>query len=274
MNAAKNKRHGFELKAQASEETAELWIYDQIGEDFFGEGTTAKSIAAEIAELDAERLDVHINSPGGSVFDGQAIYNAVRRYPGTVTSYIDGIAASIASVIAEAGEHVVMASNALFMIHDPFGLAIGSADVHRRMADSLDKCAETIAGVYQAKSGLEREAIIEAMHAETWYTAEAAKEAGFVDEIDNPVPMEALAGFDLDAYHNVPKELAEASADHASGGLAAEVRQLKVALNDLNERDTAGKAAEESPAEAAEAPLCRDKVYVPGLGFRTFKQRG
>ena len=94
-----NERKWYEIK-NAGAASAEVWIYEQIGADFFSEGVSAKDFVREIAALKVTQLDVHINSPGGSVFDGQAIYNALRSHPAKVTSYVDGLAASIASVIA------------------------------------------------------------------------------------------------------------------------------------------------------------------------------
>ena len=195
----------YEIKA-VSDEVAEIWIYDEIGEDWFGEGLTAKAFVEEIGAIKAPAIDLHINSPGGSVFDGQAIYNAIQRHPAKVTSYIDWLAASIASTIALAGDKVVMAANALFMIHQPWGLAMGPASEMRSMADVLDKIAGTLVAIYAAKSSKDEADIMSAMDAETWYTAAEAAEYGFVDEVGDE--MKLAARFDLEAlgkFRHPPK---------------------------------------------------------------------
>ena len=176
-----NERKWYEIRAQAG--AAEVYIYEQIGEDLFGEGVSAKNFCAELAALDVASIALHVNSPGGSVFDGQAIYNAVRRHPAQVTSFVDGVAASIASVVALAGDHVVMARNALFMIHDPFAPLCGTASDHRKMAEVLDQVAGTILGAYREKTGRPPEEIARAMADETWFSAQEALEFGLVDEV-------------------------------------------------------------------------------------------
>ena len=195
------KHKWYEIKAQADGEEAEVWLYAEIGEDFWGDGSSipARTFAAELAQIEAQRIALHINSPGGDVFDGQAIYTLLKNHPATVTTYIDGLAASIASVIALAGEHVVMAENALYMIHQPFGMTRGTAADHLKTADILDHISDAMAGVYEARSDMKHEAIVAAMDAETWYTASKALEAGFVDEISENVQAAALARFDLKA---------------------------------------------------------------------------
>jgi len=222
MNKQTDIRPWYSIRASASGE-AELWIYDEIGEDFWGEGTSAKTFCRELAALDVERIALHINSPGGAVFDGQAIYNALRAHPATITTYIDGVAASIASVVALAGERVVMAENALFMIHEPYVGVIGTADELRNMAGLLDKISDSILAVYEAKTGAERETLVAAMAAETWYSAAEALEAGFVDEVAEPI--RAAASFDLSAfrYRHVPAALlSDSSPERALAPAVAE----------------------------------------------------
>ena len=199
-----NERKWCEIVAQSGA-VAEVWIYEEIGTDFWGEGLTAKQFVTDLAALEVDHIALHINSPGGSVFDGQAIYNALERHPATVTSYIDGVAASIASVIALAGDHVEMAENALFMIHDPHGFAMGTAAEMRQMAGILDKVGDTILGVYERKTDINREKIAADMAAETWFTAAEAVAAGYVDSV--AAPVKALARFDFHAlgYRNAPE---------------------------------------------------------------------
>src|SRR5574340_334392 len=122
----------FEIKNKA--EKAEVWIYEMIGKDFWtGEGLTAKDFQKELSEIKASQIDLHINSPGGDVFDGVTIHNLLKQHPAKVTTYIDGLAASIASVIALAGDKVIMAENALYMMHNPTGMGMGTAEEMRSM---------------------------------------------------------------------------------------------------------------------------------------------
>jgi ATP-dependent Clp protease, protease subunit len=175
---------------------AEIWIYEEIGEDFWtGGGVTAKNFQKELSAITAKQIDLHINSPGGAVFDGVAIYNLIKQHPANVTTYIDGIAASIASVIALAGDKVVMAANALYMMHNPSGMVMGTAADMRSLADVLDKIRGTMTGVYAAKSGRADDEISALLDAETWMTADEAREFGFVDEIADEMDLAACAKF-------------------------------------------------------------------------------
>jgi len=201
----------FEIKNKT--DRAEIWIYEQIGEDFWtGGGTTAKSFQKELSGITASQIDLHINSPGGEVFDGITIYNLIKQHPANVTTYIDGLAASIASVIALAGDRVVMAENALFMVHNPFGMVMGTASEMRSMADVLDKVSGSIIGTYTGKSGKTDEEIKSLLDAETWMNADEAMAAGFVDEIAGKMDMAACAKFapvmEKLKFKNVPQDIA------------------------------------------------------------------
>ena len=243
----------YEIRAAA--ESAEVYIYEQIGEDLQGEGIGARRFVEELASLQVPRLDLHINSPGGNVFDGQAIYNALRRHPATVTSYIDGVAASIASVVALAGDRVVMAGNALFMVHDPFALTIGAAADHRKTADMLDQVAQTIRRIYVAKTGADEADIAAAMAAETWYSAEEAAAAGFVDEVTEPLRLAAQMRWDW----------------RALGYRRAPVMSSEITSTD-DDTSTADSVAETEPAPAAEAAPASELVLAGRRLFR-FRKR-
>ena len=183
-------------KIENKADKAEIWIYEEIGEDFWsGAGVTAKNFQKELSAITAKQIDLHINSPGGAVFDGVAIYNLIKHHPANVTTYIDGLAASIASVIALAGDQVVMAENALYMLHNPSGIVMGTAADMRSLADVLDKIRGTMSGVYAAKSGRPDDEISALLDAETWMTAAEAKEFGFVDEIADEMDLAACAKF-------------------------------------------------------------------------------
>ena len=184
----------YEIKNKA--EKAEIWIYEMIGDDFWsGGGVTAKNFQKELSEIKASQIDLHINSPGGDVFDGIAMYNLIKQHPANVTTYIDGLAASIASVIALAGDQVYMAENALFMVHNPYGMAMGEADEMRKMADRLDVVRDSIAKAYISETDKPEDEIYALMDAETWMTADEAIEFGFIDEVTEKMDMAACAKF-------------------------------------------------------------------------------
>lgn len=186
----------FEMKKSGEKVT--LYLYSEIGENPWGEGTTAKAVLEALDSVKgAESLDVHVNSPGGAVFEGLAIYNAIKNFPGKRTTYVDGIAGSIASVIMLAGERVVMSDGAMVMIHEPSSgiMVYGSADMiedeARKTASALRKVRESILDVYATNTGQELARLSEWMAAETWMTAAEAKARGFADEIvttANPEP--------------------------------------------------------------------------------------
>jgi ATP-dependent Clp endopeptidase proteolytic subunit ClpP len=198
----------FTFKASADESApAEILIYDQIGRDFWsGEGVVAKEFAQELAKIPAGRqITVGINSPGGSVHDGLAIYNLLSARRNQVTCRIDGLAASIASIIALAGSKLVMPASALLMIHDPSGMCMGTADEMREMAMALEKHKEALVNVYEEKTKKPRAEIEQAMKDETWFTAADAKAFGLVDDVTAEVA--ASNTFDLSQFRRVPASL-------------------------------------------------------------------
>jgi ATP-dependent Clp protease protease subunit len=177
--------------AASAGETATIQIFDQIGEDWFGgSGLSGKQFSDVLNEVGNGPLLVEINSPGGNVWDGLSIYNQLRGRRAPVTTRVVGIAASIASIIALAGDKVEMADAALMMIHDPSGMASGTSEDMRKMADALDQHAEVLVGVYAKKTGRSPESIRAAMKAETWFTTPEAVAFGLVD---NPIKQLAMA---------------------------------------------------------------------------------
>lgn len=172
---------------------ARVDIYDEIGggDPWFGGGVSAADFVAELAAIDGD-LEVHINSPGGNVFDGLAIYNAIAQRPGNVTTVIDGLAASAASFIAQAGKTRVVAPGAMVMIHGAQGLCVGNEADMRETADLLAKASGNIAGIYAAHSGRPAGDWLAAMDTETWYTAQEAIDAGLADELaERPAARDA-----------------------------------------------------------------------------------
>ena len=191
----------YDFRAQAK--GAEIVIYDEIG----AFGIPAKAFLDELKALGpVAELTVRINSPGGSVFDGVAIYNALKRHDAAITVWIDGIAASIASMIAMAGDEVVMPENAMLVLHDPSGLVVGTASDMRAMAEALDRMKAGMVAAYRDKSGRDDAEIEALMAAETWLSAQEAVELGLADRVEQPVRM--AAHFDLSRFRNPPPQLA------------------------------------------------------------------
>lgn len=269
----------YEIKALAEADHAEILIYSEIGKSWWGDTVDAETFVKELNDLDVSTISLRINSPGGDVFEGNAIFNALKQHKATVTVYVDGLAASIASVVALAGDKVLMAPNAMFMIHNPWTFAMGDAEEMRRTAGVLDKVRGTIVGTYERKTGKTSDELIEAMDAVTWLDAEEAIAWGFADAIvddaaDEADDVAALANFDLRAlarYKNVPTERIAAlvrpqtTADPAAS--AADVPSLEdrvaaleanaaaavVALAGDESRDTDGKVDPEKVAQVLRA---------------------
>jgi ATP-dependent Clp endopeptidase proteolytic subunit ClpP len=268
----------FDIKSKA--DRAEIWIYEMIGEDFWtGGGVTAKNFQKEFSEIKASQIDLHINSPGGVVFDGITIYNLIKQHPANVTTYIDGLAASIASVIALAGDKVIMAENALYMIHNPTGLAMGTATDMRSLADVLDKVAGTMIGTYVGKSKKSEDEIKNMLDVETWMTADEALEAGFVDEIGGEMDMAACAKFvpvmAKAGFKHIPKEITamkeipeEKVLDHALRDAGCSVKFRKsvlakgyiAALRNVGHADEPPKTTESLRNVEPPKPVRKDRI--------------
>lgn len=181
----------WDIKNQ-TEISADIYLYNEIGKSWWGETTSAKSFRKELDEIgNVKTLNIYINSPGGNVFDGMAIYNQLKRHKAYKTVYVDGIAASIASVIALAGDKVVIPKNAYFMIHKPWSIAWGTATDFRKMADSLDVIEDGILNVYEGHSALTRDEIKQLMADETWMTGEEAFGYGFADDVGEEIQIAA-----------------------------------------------------------------------------------
>jgi len=177
-----NKQTWYAMEQEADAEgvkssKAEIFVYDEIG----GYGIGANEFIQGLDGLgEVEQIDLRISSPGGSIIEGNVIFNAIKRHPANVTVYIDGMAASMASVIAMAGDEILMADNALLMIHNPWTVSIGDSEQLRKDADLMDKMKSAITNAY-SRSNYSEEELEELMNAETWFTADEAIEAGFID---------------------------------------------------------------------------------------------
>lgn len=189
----------------ATDSHVEILIYEEIGGNFFGGGVEAKSFVEDLREMrGVTDINIRINSPGGNVFEGFAIYNALTRHPAHITVDIDGLAASIASVIALAGDTVHMAQNALFMMHNPSGFAVGTAADMRLMAEALDKIQSNLVDIYISHSTLSASRVQELMDHETWLTASEALSHHLINEVTEG--QQLAAHFDLSRFQHVPEQ--------------------------------------------------------------------
>lgn len=209
-NKAKNKKY-WEFKNQTND-SADLYLYIEIAS--WGGGYAAHSAQSFKDELDnlgdISTLNVYINSPGGDVFEGSTIYNMLKRYDAQVNVHVDGIAASIASVIAMAGDKIIMPSNTMMMIHNAWTYTQGNADELRKTADTLDKVNKALMQAYLDKVGdkLNEEDLKTLMDNTSWLTAQECFDYGLCDVVGEEVSIAACADAELFAqYKNFPKAL-------------------------------------------------------------------
>ena len=196
----------YSIKASANQ-SAEVFIYDEIGMW----GVSAQQFANELKEVgNVRQINLHIHSPGGDVFDGIAIYNLLKNHPANKTVYIDGLAASMASVIAMAGDEVIMPENAMLMIHKPWGIQGGDAEELRKYADLLDKVENTLIPAYAKKTGKSHEELAEMLAEETWLNGKECVEQGFADKLAEPVKaMATIKSERIKEFNNMPKAMKE-----------------------------------------------------------------
>ena len=181
-------------------ETADIYIFDEIGTY----GVTAQDFISEIKGLKDMPINLRINSLGGDVFDGMAMYNVIKRREAKTTVYIEGIAASIATIIALGADEVVMAENSLFMIHNAWGGTSGEAKDMRKTAETLDKITSELTDIYVKKTGLSYEALAEMMDEESWLNAQEAFDLGFIDTISDSIKV--AAKYDVSKFKNITQE--------------------------------------------------------------------
>lgn len=184
----------------------EIWLYDPVGERMFSDGMSDKRFQKELTALGkVDLINLHINSPGGDVFQGFAIFNMLNAHPAKIVVDIDGVAASISSIIAMAGDTIRIAKNAMMMIHDPQGAAAGTSEDLRRRAALMDTVKVNLAQTYVNRTG-QKLADVEAwMSDETWLTSDAAVQYGFADQITEASQITAF--FDMQNFRNVPETL-------------------------------------------------------------------
>lgn len=184
---AKWAEHSF-AAAPGADADATISIFDVIGEDgWTGGGVTAKRISAALRSIGNRDVIVRINSPGGDMFEGIAIYNLLRTHPAKVTVEVLGWAASAASIIAMAGDVIRMGLGSFMMVHNAWGLVIGNRHDLREAASLFEQFDAALADIYEARTGMDRVGIERLMDAETFMTAAQAVEYGFADAVDDGV---------------------------------------------------------------------------------------
>lgn len=229
---------------QLTDKQADMFIGGEIVTDEWDDSDTSASGFRDALQSvgDVKTINLHINSPGGSVFEGIAIYNMLKQHQATINVYVDGLAASIASVVAMAGNRIYMPQNAMLMIHNPWTMAVGNATELRKQADVLDQIAKSSITTYLSKAGdkLDEETLKQMMDEETWLTAEEALEYGLADNVMEPNKMAASISDKYKArYHNVPDQLIMNSSekvDKRKNGLTDDQRQTLIEET-LNRRE-------------------------------------
>lgn len=194
---------------------AEIDIEGEITSRIWDDTDTSASQFRDLLKQvgDVKTINLHINSPGGDVFEGVAIYNMLKQSKADIHVYIDGLAASIASVIAMAGDTITMPENSMLMIHNPWTIAQGNAKELRKIADDMDKMGESIKTSYLSKSNdkLDADTLTKLMDEETWLTAKESAEYGLADEVLEPVKMAAcLTEEQAKSFKHAPKSLVTA----------------------------------------------------------------
>jgi ATP-dependent Clp endopeptidase proteolytic subunit ClpP len=193
------KNNWYNIQNKAGE-TADVYIFEEIGMY----GVTAQDFISEIKDLKDKPINLRINSLGGDVFNGMAIYNVIKKRESKTTVYIEGIAASIATIIALGADEVIMSENSLFMIHNAWGGTMGNSKDMRKSADTLDKISNELTEIYVKKTGLAYNRVTEMMDEETWLSAEEAYELGFVDTVSDAIKV--AAKYDVSKFKNITNE--------------------------------------------------------------------
>lgn len=208
---ALNKGRG-KFRMEAAEDSATVYLYDVIVDtdadaEWWG-GVSAQAFVKAFAAMTAPVVHLRINSPGGSVFAGRAMEQAVREYKGTVIAHVDGYAASAATMPLMAASEVEIAPGGMIMIHKAWTIAMGNSDDLMQTADLLDKIDGTLVKTYAARTGAAESDVSAWMAAETWLTSEEAVERGFADRISEAAPKDRIE-WDLSAYVRAPAPAAE-----------------------------------------------------------------
>jgi ATP-dependent protease ClpP protease subunit len=249
----------YSIKNAAADAPATVYIYSEIGEW----GITADSFAREFNQIESDTVDVRINSAGGSVFAGFAIHTILANSGKAITVYIDSLAASIASIIALAGDKIHIADKAYFMMHNPAGIVLGGSKAMQKTAKLLDQLTGTLADIYSQKSGKSRDEIMQLMEDETWLTGQQAVDAGFADDVFQTAKI--AASYDLSAFGNVPSN--QFSAPDAGP------TKTKTEMETPENKQPAPKTFSEAEVEAIKAEVIAKIVEADAKAKADEKQR-
>lgn len=201
------RKLSFKIEAKTAT-TAEIVIYEQIGESFWDDGVSAKSFSEELKNLgpSIKQIDLRLNSPGGDVFDGITIYNRLKQHSANVTVYVDGLAASIASIIALAGDEIIMGEGALYMVHLPWTMSMGNRNDLDNTVQRLMDIEEQMLSIYAKRSGLDRVEIRKMLEEETWLDSDQTVEMGFADKKSEEVVAIAASSMEKSWMNKSPKK--------------------------------------------------------------------
>jgi ATP-dependent protease ClpP protease subunit len=276
MEAARVKN-----ESGGEEDVGKILIYGDLSEsDWWGDEVTPKLFHDELKALgEVKHIHVHINSYGGHVSAGAAIYSMLKQHTAEVTVHIDGFALSAASVVAMAGDTVIMPGNSMMMIHNPMVMSFGNSEQLRKDAETLDKMRDAMISAYNDKSGLSREDLIEMLDAETWFTAQEAVDKGLADVVGAPLMAVACVkpgivsvngqDFDLSGYRNAPDVLFAKKAKEeetlAKDKNEAAVPASTAASDSLNAEALLAQGREEGIKAERERQKAIDELAVPGM---------
>jgi ATP-dependent Clp protease, protease subunit len=233
---AKNGTEGVPaVRTESTDSEAHIYVYDVIDAWW---GASAAGLIAALADVGDRQVHMHINSPGGDVFEARAMASAIVAHPGNVITHIDGLAASAATYLALAGNEVRMTEGGLFMVHNSWTLGYGDKTELRKTADLLDKIDGTILADYARRTGAAADQVKAWMDAETWFTPQEALDAKFIDSIEANTKREAsaqasAARWNLNAYANAPKLLERPEAE-LEGRIAAQLQHNRNRLQLLS----------------------------------------
>lgn len=228
-------------------------VFGIIGEDFFEEGFTERRMAGALRKIGKNDITVNINSPGGDMFAGLAIYNLLREHPAKVTVKVLGLAASAASLVAMAGDNVLMGTGSIMMIHRAWGLALGNTHDFANAAEVFGVFDQALADIYAAHTGIEADAVLALLDGAgraadgTWMNAQEAVDQGFADGIFDGPDATAQAESTLPAHIRARRQI---EADLAKAGLPRSVREQRIKAL-LGERDATQPAARDAGDEQA-----------------------
>jgi ATP-dependent Clp protease protease subunit len=223
----------FKVIVNAAQTEAEILIYDQIGESFFGGGITATAISKELKALpqNLKVLNIRINSPGGDVFIGMTIFELLKKHKAKKVAYIDGMSASIASVIMLAADEIVMGEGAMVMIHKPMAGVFGNDEELEKMSAILQKIESQMIGIYSRKTGLSEPELRKYLNnGDTWFTSQEAVDIGFADRVSGKAEKLKVAASMMDKAEWIKNKVNLQATDNNRTALNNRLIEMKAYL--------------------------------------------